>query len=715
MTQSKDLELIRTSPAFDAAWYVAAYPDVAQSRMDPAEHFLRFGQLLNRDPGPGLCTRFVRHLYNIPPRQEPLAFLRQLKAKAGGTLTPDKGRVLMAANEVAFAGEHDRAIALALAHLPAELAYTIDALRANAALWRGDEAGWLEWVNSYLLKTGTKPVDLAETAGSVFQRVHAKTTESVRGPLISVIMTAWNSEKTIRHAAMSILQQSWRDIELIIVDDASEDGTWREMLSLAAMDGRVKILRNAINCGTFASKNIAAQICNGAWITCQDADDWSHPNRFEMQMGAMRKLGQVPRCSCVSMLRMEQSGRIDRFAPISPYSLDGVARDAPISTIFERDFFFDHLGGWDNVRFGADTEITERVQAIIGREYQRLKCIGMFCLISDSGLTSQPDHMIDRTSGPSEKPRQYAKSFRAWHSSVKSSGDGFPRLSAIGERLFDAPESFCVPSHNIARNMASFMLDDDVLSEPVSAICVSKRPEFLENVVENMRSQSHRDVRVIYVAHGPEHDLEEIERAFSGLANCRIIPVADSAMNLGKLLNLALDAVDTDLVAKIDDDDYYGPHYIARSVAALKYSGSPDVAVTGKGRAYCYVEGAKSFCIRFKPVVENKIRDHVFGSTLFWSREATGDLRFQDLPRGVDVAFLNDVKLLGKKIFSADRFDHVAMRRADIGSHTWKVSDEDFMKPTVKIAGHLALELAYSSVPEKTGNSEEEPHYVSRT
>lgn len=708
MTQPKDLDLIRTSPDFDAGWYLSAYPDVAQSRMEPAEHFLRFGQLLNRDPGPGMCLRFVRHLYNIPARQEPLSFLRQLQAKAGGTLTPDKGRILMAANEVAYAGEHDRAIALALSHLPTELGYTVDALRANAALWRGDEAGWLNCVNSYLAKTGTKPIALAEEPGGVFQRIQGKSDSSVSGPLISVIMTAWNSEKTIRHAAMSILQQSWKSIELIIVDDASEDGTWAQMQSLAAEDQRVKILRNAVNCGTFASKNVAAQVCTGDWIACQDADDWSHPNRFEMQMDAMRKLGQMPRCSCVSMLRVEESGRIDRFAPISPYSLDGVARDAPISTIFERAFFFDFLGGWDNVRFGADTEITERVQAIIGDEYQRLNCIGMFCLISGSGLTSQPDHSIDRISGPSEKPRQYAKSFRRWHAGIKNNGGIFPLLGPVVDRQFDAPESFCVPSHHVARNMASFMLDQDVLSEPVSAICVSKRPEFLNNIVNNLRSQSHRDIRVIYVAHGPGHDLEKINRAFSGVGGVRIIPVVDPQKNLGELLNLALDLVDTDLVAKIDDDDYYGPHYILRSVAALKYSGFSDVAVVGKGRAYCYVEGAENFCIRFKANVENVIRDHVFGSTLFWSRKASGDLRFQNLPRGVDVAFLRDIKSRGKQIFSADRFDHVAMRRADIGSHTWKVSDEEFLKPTVKIASCLALELAYSNALTKTDNFEKE-------
>ena len=201
MTQPMDLELIRTSPDFDAGWYLSAYPDVAQSRMDPAEHFLRFGQLLNRDPGPGLCLRFVRHLYNIPPRQEPLAYLRQLKAKAGGTLSPDKGRVLMAANEVAFAGEHDRAIALALAHLPAELAYTIDALRANAALWRGDEAGWLEHLTRYLSHFGPLALRL-EGEGSVFERLATKPVQPITdGPLISVIMPAWNAETTLRNVS----------------------------------------------------------------------------------------------------------------------------------------------------------------------------------------------------------------------------------------------------------------------------------------------------------------------------------------------------------------------------------------------------------------------------------------------------------------------------------------------------------------------------------
>lgn len=517
-------------------------------------------------------------------------------------------------------------------------------------------------------------------------------------------MTAWNAETGIRNSALSILNQTWGNLELIIVDDSSDDQTWGECQKLAAEDERVKILRNAINCGTYTSKNIACEICDGDWITCQDADDWSHPMRLENHMNEVLKYRSPPRCSCISMLRLYETGLIDRLTPISDYSLDGVARDAPISVLFERDFFFSQLGGWDHVRFGADSEIIERCRLLVGDEYKRFCQIGMFCLISDSGLTSNPDHFIDRKTGPSEKPREYAKAFRCWHQTLSRQNPGMAKLDVkkFSERPFPAPESFVVSKNVIQRNRASLLDLCAVSSEAVTAICVSKRPKFTRNVASMMSKQTHKNLNFIYVAHGEQQDETEFNGAFSELENVSVIFEPDSQITLGALLNRALDICKTDLVAKIDDDDFYGPNYIKRSLMALKFNGYENVGIVGKGRAYCYVEGLDQFAIRFQKHTENALRPHVFGGTLFWSRTAVNDLRFQDLPRAIDVAFIKDALHSGTKLFSADRFDYVAVRHANVEDHTWKIGDEEFLRPATRICKGLRLDLAYSSAFSRT-------------
>ena len=82
-----------------------------------------------------------------------------------------------------------------------------------------------------------------------------------------VMMPAWNSEDTLEAAAMSILDQTWQNLELLIVDDASHDDTWAVMEILARRDERVRITRNKVNVGPYVSKNVALGHARGDWIT----------------------------------------------------------------------------------------------------------------------------------------------------------------------------------------------------------------------------------------------------------------------------------------------------------------------------------------------------------------------------------------------------------------------------------------------------------------
>lgn len=58
MTFDEQMELLTQTDFLDAEWYLSTYPDVAAIGMNPAEHFLKYGAMLGRDPGPGFSTRF---------------------------------------------------------------------------------------------------------------------------------------------------------------------------------------------------------------------------------------------------------------------------------------------------------------------------------------------------------------------------------------------------------------------------------------------------------------------------------------------------------------------------------------------------------------------------------------------------------------------------------------------------------------------------------
>lgn len=97
--------------------------------------------------------------------------------------------------------------------------------------------------------------------------------------LVSVVIPAFNAEKYIGMAIESVLSQTYPDWELIIVDDASTDGTFR--VATGYRDSRIKVLKNEKNMGPGLSRNRAIQAANGQWITFLDADDIWKSDRLE--------------------------------------------------------------------------------------------------------------------------------------------------------------------------------------------------------------------------------------------------------------------------------------------------------------------------------------------------------------------------------------------------------------------------------------------------
>ena len=115
--------------------------------------------------------------------------------------------------------------------------------------------------------------------------------------LVSVLMSVYNGASTLEKAAASILAQTYRDLELILCDDASTDSTWRIMQRIAASDARVTIFQNETNLGLGASLNRCLSRAGGEYIARQDADDLSDPDRIERTMDFLLSSG-APYAAC---------------------------------------------------------------------------------------------------------------------------------------------------------------------------------------------------------------------------------------------------------------------------------------------------------------------------------------------------------------------------------------------------------------------------------
>ena len=397
-----DADVLRASGMFDPEWYARTYPDVRILGLDPAEHYLKYGVVMRRDPGPEFSTRFYleTHRDRVDDGRSPV--IEAIRAQqAGEEDLPQTNFVLTAAADVAAAtGDPARGIALAERHLPPDLAYAIAGLRADAELRAGSTERWLAELNGYLAHFDLAGLVLRD-GGPMLSRLRAGEGAApvTDGPLVSVLMAAWNAEETLESAALSVLGQTWRNLELLIVDDASDDGTWAVMQRLAEHDPRVHIARNPVNVGPYVSKNLALAHAEGEYVTGHDADDWALPQRLERHVQAAMSSGT--RASMGYMLRMRGDGRFTFFSPIGEWSLDGFARLAAISCLFETRFLKEKVGFWDSVRFGADSEMISRVRTILGEEFRVFPQVGMICLDLHTSLTNDPEHGIRTDTGMS--------------------------------------------------------------------------------------------------------------------------------------------------------------------------------------------------------------------------------------------------------------------------------------------------------------------------
>jgi len=108
--------------------------------------------------------------------------------------------------------------------------------------------------------------------------------------IASVIIAAYNAEAFIGAAVQSALRQTMRDLEVLVIDDGSCDGTAPMAVAAAAGDPRFRLFVRPVNAGVSAARNVALREAHGRWIAVLDADDTFAPDRLERLIDAAEAL-----------------------------------------------------------------------------------------------------------------------------------------------------------------------------------------------------------------------------------------------------------------------------------------------------------------------------------------------------------------------------------------------------------------------------------------
>ncbi|MCA8993423.1 MAG: glycosyltransferase family 2 protein [Planctomycetaceae bacterium] len=116
-------------------------------------------------------------------------------------------------------------------------------------------------------------------------------------PTVSVVMSAYNSSAHVRQSVQSVLDQTFRDFEFVIVNDGSTDDTPTILDEIASRDGRVRVIHQE-NAGLTQALIRGCDEARGQYIARQDDDDWSHPQRFELQVQVLKGNPDICMVSC---------------------------------------------------------------------------------------------------------------------------------------------------------------------------------------------------------------------------------------------------------------------------------------------------------------------------------------------------------------------------------------------------------------------------------
>lgn len=273
---------------------------------------------------------------------------------------------------------------------------------------------WLSEFNRMFRYNNVRPILVESGNGTAFDRIKCPVSlkEGVAEqtqPLVSIVLTAYRPDRLpLLTSVNSILQQTWQNLELIVVDDCSGPEFEDIFAELNNLDARIRIIHAPTNGGTYAARNLGYTASRGAFITGQDDDDWSHPERLAKQVEYLRDHPEAIGCRVTAVRCDENLGRVRvGYSPMG---------ENASSLLIRREGYL-AVGGYLEGRKAADTEFHFRLIAATGRPIGRVRAPLSIIRILPNSLSRG-----DFAAGWKHTSRRsFRSSYEYWHRKATSS------------------------------------------------------------------------------------------------------------------------------------------------------------------------------------------------------------------------------------------------------------------------------------------------------
>lgn len=226
---------------------------------------------------------------------------------------------------------------------------------------------------------------------------------------------------------------------------------------------------------------------------------------------------------------------------------------------------------------------------------------------------------------------------------------------------------------NNTKKREDFISSND--NNGVSIITCTNRINYFNNIIENYNKQNYSKKELIIILNSNKLDLNCWKNKTKTLDDVKIFQ-RDESVTMGKCLNYAIEKSKYNIIAKFDDDDYYGKEYLTQAIDSLNRTAAD---VVGKSTSYVFFENKKILAIR-NFGRENRYVPRIEGPTLVFRKKIFDKVKFKNKNLGEDVQFCKDCCRNHIRIFSTDKSNFIYIRHSRKSNHTWAIDDDYYLK-----------------------------------
>jgi glycosyltransferase involved in cell wall biosynthesis len=380
--------------------------------------------------------------------------------------------------------------------------------------------------------------------------------------LVSIVIPTYNRARFIGQAVTSALNQTYRELEVIVVDDGSTDNT-QSILSTFE-DTRLQIVRLEKNSGRSRARNIALRAARGEYMSFLDSDDYYLPGKIELQVKYLKENPAIDMVYTASACVDENDGSLDHFyrAPVSGDIYKEIAFFKPLTitlpTVMLRRHVVDEVGLFDEAmdRF-EDTDYWRRIS-------KRFR-VGAIDEVTCHIRTHKGNHI------KSLDPRSFLSSINYYVDKVfREDADIDPLVLGAGARRLYEHYGIALASVPGAKESSSELLTrGPKFFHPLVSIVIPvyNGANFLEQAIKSALAQTYGNIEVVVVNDGSTDGgaTEKVARAFGD----RIRYFSKSNGGCASALNVAIREARGSYISWLSHDDLYVEEKIEKQIEFL--------------------------------------------------------------------------------------------------------------------------------------------------